>query len=168
MIGTVWKLITFTSMVNRIINTSRNERVTLQVYDICLQMFAVCTLRHTAHIEAIVQFLPYSLSASQVWWSPQPRQLCSSNQVCSWVVVAQTLCPSRNPKRSIHKGLNLGTNVCVFKAVMADWNRSNHFDSRGILRVLRMSKCSSRLEVSAQPFALLTWNQEFCVRVFFT
>ena len=60
MIGAVLKLIIFTSMVNRIINTSSNERVTQQVYDTYLQMFDVCTLRHTAHIEAIVQFLPYS------------------------------------------------------------------------------------------------------------
>ena len=60
MIGAVWKLITFTGMVNRIINTSRNERLTLQVYDTCLHMFDVCTFRHTAHIEVIVQFLPYS------------------------------------------------------------------------------------------------------------
>ena len=60
MIGAVLKLIIFTSMVNRIINTSRNERVTQQVYDTYLQMFDVCTLRHTAHIKAIVQFLPYS------------------------------------------------------------------------------------------------------------
>ena len=60
MIGAVLKLIIFTSTVNRIINTSRNERVTQQVYDTYLQMFDVCTLRHTAHIEAIVQFLPYS------------------------------------------------------------------------------------------------------------
>ena len=60
MIGAVLKLIIFTSMVNRIINISRNERVTHQVYDTYLQMFDVCTLRHTAHIEAIVQFLPYS------------------------------------------------------------------------------------------------------------
>ena len=57
MIGAVLKLIIFTSMVNRITNTSRNERVN-QVYDTYLQMFVVCTLRHTAHIEAIVQFLP--------------------------------------------------------------------------------------------------------------
>ena len=60
MIGAVWTLIIFTRMVNRIINISRNERVTLQVYDTCLQMFDVCTLRHTANIEAKVQFLPYS------------------------------------------------------------------------------------------------------------
>jgi len=59
MIGVVLKLIIFTSMVNRIINASRNERVTQQVYDTYLQMFDVCTLRHMAHIEAIVQFLPY-------------------------------------------------------------------------------------------------------------
>ena len=49
MIGAVLKLIMFTSMVNRIINTSSNERVTQQVYDTHLQMFDVCTLRHTAH-----------------------------------------------------------------------------------------------------------------------
>ena len=59
MIGAVLKLIIFTSMVNRIINTSRNGRVTQQVYDTYLQMFDVCTLRHTAHFETIVQFLPY-------------------------------------------------------------------------------------------------------------
>jgi len=60
MIGAVLKLIIFTCMVNRIINTSRNERVTQQVYDTCLQMFDECTLRHKAHIEAVVQFLAYS------------------------------------------------------------------------------------------------------------
>jgi hypothetical protein len=60
MIGAVSKLIIFTSIVNRIINASINVRVTLQVYDTCLQMFNVCTLGHTAHIEAIVQFLPHS------------------------------------------------------------------------------------------------------------
>jgi hypothetical protein len=45
MIGAVWKLITFTSMVKRLINISRNERVTLQVYDACLQMFDFFGLR---------------------------------------------------------------------------------------------------------------------------
>jgi hypothetical protein len=38
MSGAVWKLTIFTSMVKRLINTSRNERVTLQVYDTGLQM----------------------------------------------------------------------------------------------------------------------------------
>ena len=60
MIGAVWKLIIFKSMVNRILHISKNERVTLQVYDTCPQMFDVCTLHHTAHITALVQFLPYS------------------------------------------------------------------------------------------------------------
>jgi len=45
MIGAVWKLIIFTSMVKRPINTSRNGRVTLQVYDKCLQMFLFFGLR---------------------------------------------------------------------------------------------------------------------------
>ena len=47
-------------MVNRIINISSNERLILQVYDTSLQMFDVCTVDHTAHIEATVQFLPHS------------------------------------------------------------------------------------------------------------
>ena len=62
MIGMFWKLIIFTSMMNRLINCSRTERVTLQVYDTCPQIFDVhvCTLRHTVHSEALFQFLPYS------------------------------------------------------------------------------------------------------------
>ena len=44
-IGVVWKFIIFTSMVKRLINTSRNERVILQVYDTCLQMFLFFGLR---------------------------------------------------------------------------------------------------------------------------
>ena len=60
MIGAVWKLITFTSMVNRTINTSSNEIIIAQVYDTCLQMFDVCTLGRTAHIKSIVQFQPHS------------------------------------------------------------------------------------------------------------
>jgi len=45
MIGAVWKLSIFTSIAKRLINTSRNERVTLQVYDTCLQMFIFFGLR---------------------------------------------------------------------------------------------------------------------------
>ena len=45
MIEAVWKLFIFTSMVKRLINTSRNERVTLQVYDTFLQMFLLSGLR---------------------------------------------------------------------------------------------------------------------------
>jgi hypothetical protein len=45
MIGAVWKLIIFTSMVKRLVNTSRNERVTLQVYDTCLQILDFFGLR---------------------------------------------------------------------------------------------------------------------------
>jgi len=45
MIEAVWKLIIFTSMVKRLINTSRNERVTLPVYETCLQMFLFFGLR---------------------------------------------------------------------------------------------------------------------------
>jgi hypothetical protein len=47
-IGAVWKLIIFTSVVNRVINTSSNERIIVQVYDTCTQIFDVCTLGHMA------------------------------------------------------------------------------------------------------------------------
>jgi hypothetical protein len=60
MIGAIWKFIIFTGMVNRIINSSSNERIILPVYDTCPQMFDVCHVGHTAHIEVIVQFLPHS------------------------------------------------------------------------------------------------------------
>ena len=98
MIGAVLKLIIFTSMVNRIINTSRNERVTQQVYDTYLQMFDVCTVRHTAHIEAIVQFLPYS--AQQV--------RCDDLHTS----VACTI-PQFNPLRLLPLGLREGQSVCA-------------------------------------------------------
>jgi len=42
MIGAVLKLIVFTSMVNRIINTSRNERVTQQVCDTNVRCKSEC------------------------------------------------------------------------------------------------------------------------------
>jgi hypothetical protein len=45
MIGAIWKLIIFTSMVKRLTNTGRNEEVTLQIYDTCLQMFDFFGLR---------------------------------------------------------------------------------------------------------------------------
>ena len=47
MIGAVLKLIIFTSMVNRITNTGRNERVTQQVFDKC-SMYAPFVTRHTS------------------------------------------------------------------------------------------------------------------------
>jgi len=64
MIGAILKLIIFTSMVNRIINTSRNERVTQQVYDTYLQMFDVCTLA-----------LSHSFYA--FFWQTRPSCTCS-------------------------------------------------------------------------------------------
>ena len=108
MIGAVLKLIIFTSMVNRIINTSRKERVTQQVYDTYLQMFDVCTLCHTAYIEVIVQFLPYSAEQFRC------DGLHSRGNSVLQIRYAHGLwwhkhCPSRNPKGSSHKGLNWGT-----------------------------------------------------------
>jgi hypothetical protein len=44
MIGAVLKLIIFTSMVNRIINASRNERVTQQIYDTYLSLLNVAEM----------------------------------------------------------------------------------------------------------------------------
>jgi hypothetical protein len=57
MIGVVWKLIIFTSMVKRLINSSRNERVTLQVYDTCLQMFLFFGLCKEKTVSLVPRFL---------------------------------------------------------------------------------------------------------------
>ena len=53
MIGAVFKLIIFTSMVNRIINTSRNERV----YDTYLQMFSLVPRFHLTNAAVLCFFL---------------------------------------------------------------------------------------------------------------
>ena len=183
MIGAVWKLIIFTSMVNRIINTSTNERIFLQVYDTCLQMFDACTLGHTAHIHAIVQFLPHSdqhvscdgpalfpLQRHPVVWNCWYQRLmllgdggitvelspeCLLNWN-NWFMLHKSQHTKRVLLRSRHYPRitsqterggerdcawteNLNTccfvpcgkliSACFFKAAMADWNRSNHFDT---------------------------------------
>jgi len=181
MIDAVWKLIIFTSMVNRIINISGNERVTLQIYDMCLQMFDVCTLRHKAHIEAIVQFLPYPDQqvrcdglhsrgnsflqiryAHVLQWHKhfvlhrwivdgmpdEQKQLIHASQIAAHKTLSApesplSLCYVRDQERrgewDCACAQNLNTccfvpcgklsNACVFKAVMAEWNRSIHFDT---------------------------------------
>ena len=189
MIGAVWTLIIFTRMVNRIINISRNERVTLQVYDTCLQMFDVCTLRHTANIEAKVQFLPYSYQqvrcdglhsrgnsflhiryAHGLLWHrhfvlhcwivvgipSKQKQLIHASQIAVHKTLSApesplSLCYFRDRERrgvwdcACAQNLNSCcfvpcgklTNACVFKAVMADWNRSNHFDTPCIMWMIK-------------------------------
>jgi len=120
MIGAVLKLIIFTSMVNRIINTSRNERVTQQVYDTYLQMFDVCTLRHTAHIEAIVQFLPYSAqqlrcdvstAAVILFFKSGMLTGCDGTNTLSFTDVACTV-PRFNPLWLLPLGLREGQSLC--------------------------------------------------------
>ena len=185
MIGAVWKLIIFTSMVNRIINNSSNERIILLVYDTCLHMFDVCTLGYTAHIEAILQFLPhwdqhvrcdgpalFPLQRHPVIWKCWYQHLmllrdggitvelspeCQPNWN-NWFMLHKLQHTIRSLLRSRHyrcvtsqterekRGVGLRmsrkleqllfrsrsgklTSACVFKAVMADWNRSNHFDT---------------------------------------
>jgi hypothetical protein len=49
MIGAVWKVIIFTSMVNILINTSRNERVTLQVWYMPTNVRCVHPSLHGTH-----------------------------------------------------------------------------------------------------------------------
>jgi hypothetical protein len=75
MIGAIWKFITFTGMVNRIIDTCSNERIIIQVYATCPQNFDVCTLGHTARIEAIVHFLPHSDAAVLHFFLPKGTPL---------------------------------------------------------------------------------------------
>ena len=90
-------------------------------------MFDVCTIRHTSHIEAIVQFLPYSAQqvrcdglhnrgnsvlqiryAHGLWW----HKHCVLRVTCSFVPCGKL------------------TSACVLKVVMAGLIHSNHFDTR--------------------------------------
>ena len=112
MIVAVWKLIIFTSTMYRQ-NTSRNERVTPQVWYMPANVPCVHPSSHGKH-RGDGPFHALFWSASQLL-SSQVRQVCSSNQVCSRVV-AQTLCPSRIPKVSSYEGLNRGTVQALDKA----------------------------------------------------
>ena len=87
-------------------------------------MFDVCTLGHTAHIEAIVQFLPHSdqhvkcdglhshgNSVLQMRYAERDCACAQNLNTCCFV-----------PCRKL-------ASACVFEAVMADWNRSSNFDT---------------------------------------
>jgi len=104
------------------VNTSRNERVTQQAYDTYLQMFNVCTLRHTAHIEAIVQFHTKRFLLRSRHYCFVPSQ--TEREEGSGIAHAHK---TWTPAVSFHMGKL--TSVCVLKVVMADWNRYSHFDT---------------------------------------
>jgi hypothetical protein len=161
-------------------------------------MFDVCTLGHTAHIEAIVQFLPHSdqhaavlnfflykgTPLSETYWYQHLMLLgdgesllnrrrnarwtetidscftnCSTqNAFCSGVtIIAVTSQIERevgSGNAHAHKtntccftARGKLTFVCVFKTVMADWNRSNHSDT----------PCSYIYRQIIFPF-LFSWN----------
>jgi len=130
MIVAVLKLIIFTSMVNRIINAGRNERVTLQIYDTCLQMFTVCTLRHTAHIEARVQFLPYS--DQQLW--------CDGLHSCGNSVLCDKSFATQNNLK-VHQCTHSGGRP--FSCDMCNKSFKHH----GVLRVRKLTHSRENLAV---------------------
>jgi len=107
MIGVVLKLIIFTSMVNRIINTSRNERVTQQVYDTCLQMFDVCTLALSHSFHAFFwQTRPSCTFSFRKAPSCLKLLIAASNANGRWGITAElsTECPlKRNNWFMLHK-----------------------------------------------------------------
>jgi hypothetical protein len=98
MIGAIWELIIFASMVTRIINTSSTERIIVQVYDTCPQIFDICTLGHTAHIETTVQFLPHfdqHAASCTFSFTKAPRclklLLPASNAIGRWRITVEFL-----------------------------------------------------------------------------
>jgi len=110
MIGTIWKLIIFTSMVKRLINTSRNERVNPQVYDTCIQMCDFLGLRRkdclthsTLSSDTLVRLALFSLQKT-------PRCLklliLASNAIGRWEITVELSpdCPlNRNNWFVLHK-----------------------------------------------------------------
>jgi hypothetical protein len=108
MVDSVWKLIIFISLLNRITETSRSERATLRVYNTYATNVGYVTLGHTAHIQVESDSCHTSISMSGVTVSTVAvLLLCRSGML--QVAVAQTLCPSRSPRGSGHKGLDRGT-----------------------------------------------------------
>jgi hypothetical protein len=177
MIGAVWKLIIFTRMVKRLINTSRHEIVTLPVYDTCLQTFLFSDCEEKT-VSIVPRFLLTHAAVLHFFFTKSPRCLKllipGSNPIGRWgdhcwIV---TGIPAEQ-KRLIHDSqtaanktpsgpesplslydvtdrerrrewdcacaINLKnccfvpcgkfTSACVLKAVMADWNSSNNFDT---------------------------------------
>ena len=177
MIGAVWKLIIFTSVVKRLINTSRNERVTLQVWYMPTNVSFLrtakkrlshsfhtffwhtrpsCTFSFTKAPRCLKLLIPASNAIGRwritVELSPKCQvnrnnwscfTNCSTqNAFCSGVAIIASLRHGPREKRGV--GLRMRTKLmntrrffpcgkltsaCVLKAVMADWNRSNHFDT---------------------------------------
>ena len=56
---------------------------------------------------------------------------CSSNQVCSRVVVAQTLCPSRNPLWLLPLRLREGQSVCATTTREHNWFEEQNYRGCG-------------------------------------
>jgi len=171
----------FTSMAKRLINTSRNERVTLQVYDTWLQMFLsfglrrkYCLTRSTLSSDTHGSPALFPLQRHPVVWNCWYQRLmllgdggsllncrryarwtettdscftnCSTqNAFCSGVAIMALL--RHRPREKRRVGLRMRTklehlpfrsiwdliSVCLLKAVMADWNCSNHFNTPCIL-----------------------------------
>jgi hypothetical protein len=158
MIGAVWKLIIFTSMVKRLISTSRNERITLQVYDTCLQI----TCSRILLTRGRPALLP--LQRHPVVWNCWNQRLmllgdggsqlncrrnarwtettdlcftnCSTqNAFCSGFAIIALLHHRLRERRIV--GLRMRTkfenllfrSMWKLKAVMADLKYSNHFDT---------------------------------------
>ena len=108
MIGMVWKLIIITSMAKRLINTSRNETVTLQVYDTCLQMFDSFGLRRK---DCLTRFT-LSSDTPSCTFSFTKAPLClklltpASNAIWRWGITVELSpeCPlNRNNLFVLHK-----------------------------------------------------------------
>jgi hypothetical protein len=169
MIGAVWKLIIFISMVKRLINTSRNERVIPQVYDTCLQMFLFfglrrkdCLTRSTLSSDTRGRPALFPLQSHPVVWNCWYLRLmllgdggsplnCRRN--ARWRETTDscfTNCSTQNVNTCCFVPCGRLTFVCVLKAVMADWNCSNHFDTPGcyiskLAAVCNMKICPSYL-----------------------
>jgi len=188
MIGAVWKLIIFTSMAKRLINTSRNETVTLQVHDTCLQMCDFCGLRRKdcltrSTLSSDTRDRPALFPLQRhpvVWncwyqrlmllgdggitvelspeWPAEQKQLIRASQIAAHKTPSApesplSLCYVTDRERrgewdyACAQNLNTCcfvpcgklTSACVLKAVMTDWNCSNHFDTPCTIDIHRVA-----------------------------
>ena len=140
MIGAVLKLIIFTSMVNRITNTSRYERVTQQVSDIPTNVR--CMYRGPCRPRTVPRFNPLWLL---------PLGLREGQSVCATCVI--NVLSYSFISTSIYNSVH---HTCEYNQLQ---NRSNHFDTPCILRGFKTPGGAFRLpysiafDCSIRPFS---------------
>jgi hypothetical protein len=143
MIDAVWKLIIFVSMLYRITKTSRNERVTLRVYNAySTSVWCMYPWSHGTHLGGGLIHKLQHTKCFLLW-------ICHFLFVTSWTDrggKADCTC-DQNLNTCCFAPCGKHTSACIFKAIMAAWNRSSHFGTWCITHFMKI-RCLSFIKFS--------------------